>query len=450
MIDEASVHELSTQRSSREQRVAASTAAALLGRAIALGLSIVTVPLAIGYLGTEAYGVLAALTSMASLLMLADLGLGNGLLNIASAARANDDRATLITTVSTAFFMLVATATVVGTVSLALVVFLDLGTLLNVQGRLAIEVGFAAAIFFGLVAIGIPLSVTERLRLAYQEGWVNSAAAVLGALLGLAGLLLAVWLQLSFPLLVLAVASGPILALALNAAHFFRRRDWMAPRPGRMNRLAGKRLITTGAMFFALQLSFAVTTQSDVIVAASVVGPEEAAIYAVTLRVAMFVPTLIAMYLFNLWPAYTEAIARGDMAWVSATLRRSILLAGGIASGAAIALVVFGDWVIRTWTGGAISTPSALLIGAALWVVLSATFNAVGTFLNAASVLRFQAVTAAITAPTSVVLSVIFARSYGISGIVFGTVIAYFVCTALPASVVLPRVLRRLSESPNQ
>src|SRR5208337_4634406 len=62
--------------------------------------------LTLQYLGTERYGLWMSITSVVSLLVFADLGMGNGLLNAIAAAHGRDDIESEQKYVSSAFFVL--------------------------------------------------------------------------------------------------------------------------------------------------------------------------------------------------------------------------------------------------------------------------------------------------------------------------------------------------------
>jgi O-antigen/teichoic acid export membrane protein len=436
-------------RSQRDRRAAASTVAAVLARGIGLAGSLIAVPLTIGYLGTERYGVFVTLTSLTSMLVFADLGLGNGLLNLLSDAHGRADDATARRGISSAAGMLIVVAVLFAIIFGAAYGRIDWAAWLNVSGARAMaEVGPAAAVFVGLFIIALPMGIVERIRMAYQEGFLNSIAMTIGGLLGLAGLLIAIWSRASLPVLVAAVSLGPLIALGGNGYRLFRSdRPSLRPRLALADRAMVLRLAKVGFLFLVLQIAVAVAYQSDVVVAAAVLGPEAAATYAVTLKVFLLVPTLVAIYLATLWPAYTEAFARGDAAWVRGTLWRSILIAFGTSLASSVILVLAGPWLIETWTGGKIQPPEALLIGAAVWAVLSATFNAIAILLNALSVVLFQVVVATVMAVGSIFLSVSFAGIIGLPGVILGTVVAYAVCSALPVLLYLPRLTARIESA---
>lgn len=436
--------------SRRDRRTATSTATAIAARGVLLLGSFISLPLTIGYLGVERYGIFVALTSLTAMFAFADLGLGNGLLNVVSDANGRDDRETARRAVSSAFFMLVAVAVGLGLILLIGFSVVPWSNLLGGESTNDAEIAATAAVLLGLFLVALPLGVVERVRMAYQEGFVNSIAAMIGALLGLAGLAVAILFRADLPLLVLAVSAGPVATLAFNGYRLLARdRPWLRPRLSLADRETALRLARIGFLFLVLQVAVAVAYQSDVLIAAAILGPDAAATYAVTLKVFLLVPTLISLFLVALWPAYTEALARHDIDWVRRALRRSVLIAAVTSGAASLVLIFAGGWVIQTLSGGQVNPPFPLLVGAALWATVSASFNAVAMLLNAASVVFFQVVVASLMAVGSIGLSILFANAFGVSGIVWGTLLAYTFLSAVPVLLFLPRILRQIEGRSN-
>jgi O-antigen/teichoic acid export membrane protein len=149
-------------------------------------------------------------------------------------------------------------------------------------------------------------------------------------------------------------------------------------------------------------------------------------------------------FLMPLWPAYGEAVARNDVAWVRRTLRRSLALAVAVTAPPSALLVAFGAPIVRLWVGPGIAPSRALLSAMAVWAVLTTVGGAAAIFLNGANRVKFQVVCAVFMAAGSIALKVALARRMDVAGIVWGTVIAYFACTALPMLWYVPRLLREL------
>jgi O-antigen/teichoic acid export membrane protein len=65
----------------RDRRILLSILAGMPFRLLQIASGILLVPLAVRYLGAERFGLWAAITALAPIMALADLGIGNGLIN---------------------------------------------------------------------------------------------------------------------------------------------------------------------------------------------------------------------------------------------------------------------------------------------------------------------------------------------------------------------------------
>ena len=433
----------------RERRVALTALASLGARSISILTALVSVPLTLVYLGTERYGLWMTISAAVALFAFADLGMGNGLLNAISEANGRDDRDAARRYVSSAFLMLSGLALAVGVVFAAAYPFISWRAVFNVSSpEAASEAGPAMAVFVGCLLVSLPLGVVDRVQLGYQDGFVNALWRACGNVLGLGAVLLAIALSAGLPWLVLAMAGAPILAgLANGVVLFGWRNRSLRPSLGSATRPAARRVFQIGLLFLVLQIAVAMAYGSDTIVVAQVIGPKAVAEYAVVFRLFMFVPMLVGMALIPLWPAYAEAIARGDAAWVRRTLVRSLRLSVLATAPAALVLVALGSRIVDLWVGSAVTPSFALILGFGVWMVLGTVGNAIAMFLNAANIVRFQVVAALCMATSNLALSIVLARTMGVAGVIWGTVLAYSVCSVVPIAVYVPTLLQRLGRA---
>src|SRR5580658_1356526 len=77
----------------RDRRILLSILAGMPFRLLQIGSGVLLVPLAVRYLGTERFGLWAAITALAPIVALAALGTANGLINAVAATMARDDTA---------------------------------------------------------------------------------------------------------------------------------------------------------------------------------------------------------------------------------------------------------------------------------------------------------------------------------------------------------------------
>lgn len=430
----------------RQRRVAFSALAAGAARAVSVLTLFISIPVALAYLGDERYGLWVTITSLTLGLSLVDLGLGNGLVNAIAEAHGRDDPALARRYVSSAFFLLTGISLSFGLLFLFVQGFVPWPRVFNVVTATAAgEAGPAAMVFVGCLLVAAPLSVVQRVQAGYQRGFDNSLWQAAGSLMGLAGLLMAVQLRMSLPWLVFAVAGLPLLAGALQASVLFgwRHRE-LRPSWQSFSAVAARKIFKLGGLFFVLQLAAALAFASDNLVAAHVIGAASVAEYSVTMQL-FSLPTLILGTLFlPLWPAYGEAVTRGDFPWVERTLKRSLLLAVVVAGIPSVVLILAGRPIVQWWAGSSLAPSFLLLLGLGIWAVLQATGNAVAMFLNGASVVRLQVICASLLALVGLAAKITLARRWGLPGIAWATVIVYSAVVAVPYLVAVPRILRLL------
>jgi O-antigen/teichoic acid export membrane protein len=197
-------------------------------------------------------------------------------------------------------------------------------------------------------------------------------------------------------------------------------------------------------MFFILQVTVALAYASDNIVAAQVLRATAVPDYAMPMKLFSLAGIFPTLLFAGLWPAYGEAIARGDIAWIERTLKRTLSTTLVVVGVPAVGLVLFGREILHLWVGDAVRPGFALMAGMGAWCVLSALGNTVAVFLNGANELRAQVLCSLAMAPTAIVLKIVLARMWGLPGIVWAIVFSYVVCTALPLAWLVPHRMREL------
>ena len=303
--------------------------------------------------------------------------------------------------------------------------------------------GRVAAVLIVCVAAAMPLGVVQRVQLGYQEGFLNDVWQGAGSLLALAGLLAVVSLRCGLPWLVLAVAGGPLLASGGNWVNQFGfRRRWLTPRRAHFDWGASKRLLQTGILFLVLQIECLLTYSSDNLIVAQLFESSTVAQYAITQKVFSAVLMAQGCWLGPLWPAYGEALARGDIAWIRRTLLRSIAVSALFAGAASTMVLVFGHILFAVWVHGRVPADFGLMVACAVWTVLQSVGSATAMFWNGTNVLKFQAVTGGVTTVLAFPLRIILGRQFGLAGVVWGASLAYLVAIVIPTAIYLPRKVR--------
>lgn len=434
----------------RYRRIALTMLASIGVRGISTLTALITVPLTVNYLGNERYGLWVTISSVIVALGFADLGIGNGLLNAISDANGRDDRESARGYVSSAWFMLSGLAVLAALAFLVLYPILPWARIFNLTSPEVIaEAGPATAVFVACFLFNLPLNLVQRVQMGYQEGLTNSLWLAFGNILGLVALLLAIQARAGLSWLVLAMAGAPVFATLLNnVAMFGMRRRWLLPRLSSITQGTARKIVRVGFLFFVLQVAVAAAYSSDNIVVAQILGPGGVTQYSVPLRLFQIAPQVLSMLLYPLWPAYGEAIARGDVAWVRKTLKRSILIGLAINVPPSLFLVVFGVQTVHLWIGSnAITPPFLLLLGFGIWTIINSFSGPIAMLLNGATIIRFQVICSSIMAVMNLTLSIILTLLIGLPGPIWASIIAVTICILIPSGLFIPKLLARMERA---
>jgi O-antigen/teichoic acid export membrane protein len=434
----------------RYRRIAWSTALSTVARLVGMATGLITVPLVGSYLSRDSYGIWLQMSSFVAALGPLDLGIGLGLLTVVSDAHGRDDKEAARRAISTAFAML----SLIG--ALVIVVFgiayftVPWAGVFAVHTQPAIsDAAPSAAVLIGAFALGLPLGIVGTVQVAHQAGYISSAWAIAGNLGSFVALVALIALHGSLPLLMLAMTCVGLPVALLNGWFLFRRqRPWLMPRLRDVDFRAGRGLLRTGLFFMVLQTAGLVAYSLDNVVIAQIMGADAVPEYAVPTKLFVLAPTLLSFALVPLWPAYRESLARGDGAWVRRTLSRSIKLASFINIPSSIFLIIAGPLLLQLWVPGlGLHPTTSLMLGLGVWTIMNTLNGPFAMLLNGANVIGFQAVSAILMAIANVTISILLVQRIGVSGAIWGSVIAQVFFVLLPQVWYVRRLLRWLPNS---
>lgn len=426
-------------RSDRTRRASLASITSVVAKCIAIISSLVTVPLTLGYLGPERYGVWMSMLSVIAMLTFADLGIGNGIMNNVSSALGRQDDQDIRRTLASGIAMLVAVA-IVGLVG-ALVAYpaIDWMRIFNVQSAAAAEdVGAGMIALLIVFSVSIPVGGIQRAQLGLQEGFQNNLWQCVGSILSLGAVLAVVHFRLGLPWLVVAYTGVPLLAQVASGADLLRRRPSVWPSAADVESRRVLELARTGSAFFLLQLGTAVAYASDNLVVAHQLSVREVTDFSVYQKLFSVVPLIMGMALLPLWPAYGEALARKDSRWIRTTLRNATIMSFAGAALLVGLLSAFAERIIAWWVGPEVDRVPWLSFGFALWVIVDCTGKSVAMFLNGMSILWTQLMIVAAFVPLCFALKFWLAGVLGSAGVPIGVAIAYLL-VPIPAYVWLVR-----------
>jgi O-antigen/teichoic acid export membrane protein len=398
------------------------------------GISLITVPLTINYLGAERYGLWMAISSIIAFMTFADMGLGNGLLNAIAKSHGKGSIEDAQVAISSTFFMLFGISIIIISIFLTTYSLIPWDRLLNAKSELAIsESGPTIFTMVIIFSINLPLGVIRRIQDGYQEGYKFQKWEILGSILSLIGLLTCIYYEAGLPLLVLAFSGGRLAALIINGMFLFTvHRKELIPRLKYFSVFKGKKLIGIGMVFFGLQLFSLIGNSSDSLVITQVMGPSFVTEFEIVKK--LFTITMFTQFLIQpLWPAFSEALESKDYVWAKKTLIRALIIsisAGGLI---ALPLLIYGKQIILMWIGPTYVPKWSLLIGFYIFVLQANYGGVMSTFLNSGELVKKQLLIIGLASMSALLLKLILIEYYSISGIIWATLIAYSIFYVIPS-----------------
>jgi O-antigen/teichoic acid export membrane protein len=423
------------ERSARRFRnVVLTSGASFFARVASIISAVVLVPVALGALGKERYGLWITISSVTALTAFADLGIGNGIVNVVARQDDSRRREDLQRGVSTAFWVLVLLIAVVFVVFCAAFPFIQWPELFNVQSALARdETKPAILTFVALSLIIVPLSIVQKIQTGMQKGYISNFWLAVASILGLWTTCI-VLRHHGGPTLAIAAQLGTMIAiLTMNWGQFLSAEgEGLFPVWSLVDRKLAASLICTGLTFAGIQLVSPLTQLIDNLLVAQYFGIERVAEFSVASRLLAVASMLPMLYIIPMWPAFAEAHARNDQMWIRRALLKvtvwTVTAAGLLNLGA----VAFGPWVIERWVGTAVN-PSAKLLAALGTVSFLTTSNGVASvYLMATERLKFTLVTNALMLLLATALKIATASIGALYLIPCCTAVASLTCINIP------------------
>lgn len=387
------------------------------------GISIVTsfllVPLTIGYVSAELYGVWLTLASILTWLSFMDIGFSQGLKNKLTEAIANDDWVKGKALVSTTYGMMILIMVPVCLLLELAIPFINWTDLLNVNPQYSDEIVNAMYVCIAFACLQMIVNVLVSVVAAFQKVALSNSFMVIGNVISLFLILI---LKETCPpsLVVLActLAAMPIFVTIIASFILFCGKfKKVAPRVSCFNRAYIKELFGLGYKFFIINIQVLVLYQSTNVLISNVSSPNEVTTYNVAyklLNIAMMAYTIITT---PLWPAYTDAYARGDYEWIK-NMRRQMQKVLTFSIAGCFAIVLFSPWIYNIWIGNEVDIPFAMTLLVAIYVSVFCYQNLNGTLLVAMSKVKLNVIILTIGMILHIPLSLLLSKFIGCYGVV--------------------------------
>jgi O-antigen/teichoic acid export membrane protein len=382
----------------RYRRAALTSLMNLLSQVLNITTGLVSVPLALEYVGPERFGMWMTLSAALMFISFSDFGVGLGVQDRVSTyhSQGNNDRARSIF-FSGILFVLFLLGLLVG-LGEALVPMIDLSSILGLKSEVAIaDVDPTVRILIFVIGIGLVAGVIHRGYAALQDGFWVALIYAFSRALSLALLFVVVKFEMGLPVLVFVVGGlAHLILIIFGLPLLLFRHRWLSPISPNFREIFFQghfgEILKVGRLGLGASIAIYLVNNTPLLLMSAKYGAQSIVDYAIVLKLVGIPNTFVIYILAPLWPAITDANARGDIVWIRKLYTRFFRLIIIISFASAVGLVFFGKWLILKWTGtvGLILDNTLILACTAFMVI--GFWNALNsTLLNGMSAFRGQA-----------------------------------------------------------
>lgn len=388
-------------------------------------ISFMLVPLTLGYVNAELYGIWLTLSSIMVWLGFFDVGFTLGLKNKLAEAIALSDWNRGKALVSTTYFMMVIIFIPLCILLEFLIPLVDWSIFLNVPAIYNSEITRTIHLLVLFFCLQMIVNVLTSVISAYQKVALASTFPVIGNLLSL----IVIWLLTklcppSLTWLAVAISAMPIIVLFVASYILYGKRfNRVSPDLKHINIKYVKEIFSLGARFFIIQIQVLVLYQCTNILISNLSGPEEVTSYNIAykyLGIAMMVYNII---LTPLWPAFTDAYTKGDFIWMKKVYGK-FCTAYILSAVALVLMCIVSPLLYHLWIGDKAEIPMSMTICVCIYMLIHNWDSLQVNMINGVGAIKLQTYVTLIGLVLHIPLSVFLGRYFtlGALGVVLSMV----------------------------
>ncbi len=382
-------------------------------------ISLILIPVTIGYVSSELYGVWLALSTIIMWASLFDLGFGHGVRNRIAESLAMGDVRKARKYISTAYVYFIGVFVPLSVIIYFLCPIINWSSLLNVSSGYEDElvtVMRIVIIFFALTCIS---KLQGTVFLALQKTAISNMLDMLGLLLSLIVILILKYTtEGSLTLLAYAMCVSPFVVYSFSSVwlYGYLRRD-LSPSMNFIDTSFVSDVLGLGLKFFVINSSLIVLFHTMNILIANVAGPESVTEYNVIYKY-ISIPLLISSIITApYWSAYTDAYALKDFSWMKVSFIRlkkiSYILFASI-----LGLLLVYPIVFKIWLGDLVTIRLSMMLVVAVYVAIMIYNQINANIINGIGKLKIHLILSLISTIGNIPTALFLGHHIGTAGVV--------------------------------
>lgn len=360
-------------------------------KGVSILISLLVVPMTIGYISSELYGVWLTISSILAWIHFMDVGFTLGLKNKLAEALAVNDYRKGKSLVSTTYFMMIVIFIPICLIVLFVNPHINWSTLLNVNSMYNTVIAKTISLLIIFVALQMIVNVFTAVVAAYQKVALSSSFLVLGQVFSLVIIyLLTLFAKPSLVYLAIAFSLIPVIVVWGFSIYFFRTKfKEVSPSMQSVKFIYVKELWGLGAKFFLIQIQVIVLYQTTNILISHIEGPLAVTQYNIAYKLLNVFLMAYTIILTPLWPAFTDAYTKSDYKWMTSIYKKMIIVFYVLCVGLFI-VVLCSPYLYHIWVGERVKVPFTLTVCIAVYVIIYSWDSLQVQLLNGIGCVKLQ------------------------------------------------------------
>ena len=388
-------------------------------KVVSIVTSLLLVPMTLGYVSAEIYGVWLTISSILHWLTYMDVGFTHGLKNRLNECLARKDYEKGKSLVSTTYAIMFAIFVPLSTILIVVSPWIDWCSILNVDPSNQEVILKTMQVLFVFMALQMIVNVFVTIVAAYQKTALSSLFAVIGQVCSLCIIgMMTLFVKPSLLNLAFAYSLMPIvIVLVASIIYFKTSMKEVAPSIKSINTAYIKDLWGLGIKFFIIQLQMIVLYQATNILISHIAGPESVTQYNISYKLLNIVVTVYTIILNPLWPAFTDAYTKEDYIWMKNIYSKMQKLYGVLCALVAL-IVILSPYIIKLWVRDMVTVPFTLTISIAIYTLLHCWVSLQAILINGTGKVTLQSYIILIGLVFHIPLSLFLGQYIGVLGVV--------------------------------
>lgn len=391
----------------------------LIIKGISILVSLMLVPMTLGYVSVEIYGVWLTISSILHWLTYMDVGFTLGLKNRLAEALAKEDYEKGKSLVSTTYFIMITIFIPLSLILWNICPLINWCEILNVAQSNQKIIIKTIQILFAFVSLQMIVNVFIAVVAAHQKTALSSLFNVIGQVFSLIIIgCMTKFVEPSLINLAFAYSMMPIFIVAVSSIVYFRTSmRKVAPSIKSINTSYIKDLWNLGVKFFIIQIQQIVLYQATNLLISHIESPEAVTQYNIAYKILNVVVMVYTIILTPLWPAYTDAYTKKDFKWMK-NIYKKMKNIFGILCILIILITIVSPVLYKIWIGDKVTIPILLTISISIYTLIHCWDSLQVMLINGIGAVKLQSNIILIGLILHIPLSLFLGKYIGIYGVI--------------------------------